>query len=109
MRPLPLGSSFLVTVAICVSAWGIRASGTGITSRAEGECLETVAVVAVLTHLVHDLGDDELSQRLAGEGPEGLVEGAVYLDDAAHTQTRHTALGGDVVALRRLGDCLRRM
>ena len=76
--------------------------GHGNHLKGGGECLETVAVVAVLTHLVHDLGDDELSQRLAGEGPEGLVEGAVYLDDAAHTQTRHTALGGDVVALRRL-------
>ena len=80
--------------------------GHGNHLKGGGECLETVAVVAVLTHLVHDLGDDELSQRLAGEGPEGLVEGAVYLDDAAHTQTRHTALGGDVVALRRLGRLL---
>ena len=80
--------------------------GHGNHLKGGGECLETVAVVAVLTHLVHDLGDDELSQCLAGEGPEGLVEGAVYLDDAAHTQTRHTALGGDVVALRRLGRLL---
>lgn len=40
MRPLPLGSSFLVTVATYVSAWGMRASGTGITSRAEGSALK---------------------------------------------------------------------
>ena len=63
--------------------------GHGNHLKGGGECLETVAVVAVLTHLVHDLGDDELSQRLAGEGPEGLVEGAVYLDDAAHTDPAH--------------------
>ena len=80
--------------------------GHGNHLKGGGECLETVAVVAVLTHLVHDLGDDELAQRPAGEGPEGLVEGAVYLDDAAHTQPRDTALGGDVVALRRLGRLL---
>ena len=80
--------------------------GHGDHLKGGGECLETVAVVAVLTHLVHDLGDDELAQRPAGERPEGLVEGAVYLDDAAHTQPRDTALGGDVVALCRLGRLL---
>ena len=84
---------------------GHRHTGARKGLNRRGNGLEAVAVVAALTHLVDDLGDDEVAQALPGQLADTLKEGAVEADDGAHTELGHMALGSDVVGLCGVG-CL---
>ena len=84
---------------------GHRDTGARKRLNRRGNGLEAVAVVAALTNLVDDLGDDEVAQALPGQLADTLQEGAVEADDGAHTELGHMALGSDVVGLCGVG-CL---
>ena len=85
---------------------GHRDTGARKRLHGRGNGLEAVAVVAALTHLVDDLGDDEVAQALPGQLTDTLQEGAVEADDRAHTELGHMTLGGDVVGLCGVGRLL---
>ena len=61
--------------------------------------LERIAVIAVLTHGMRYLGDEELAQRLARQTARPLEKGTLQIHHASRDESRRLTLPQDIVRL----------